>query len=79
MSEITIQTVIPTTNENRIGLEYIAEFGVIFGRCIRTAFNIRNNKGFVETVSQQLKTNIAKELEVRYGVSKRMFEKSNRV
>jgi hypothetical protein len=59
MSEITIQTVIPTTNENKIGLDYIAEFGVIFGRCIRTGFNIRNNKGKVETIRQQLKTDIA--------------------
>lgn len=69
MSEITIQTLIPTTNENKIGIDYITEFGVIFGRCIRTAFNIRNNKGKVETPSQQLKTDIAKELESRYGVS----------
>jgi IS605 OrfB family transposase len=69
LSEITIQTLIPTTNENKIGIDYITEFGVIFGRCIRTAFNIRNNKGKVETPSQQLKTDIAKELESRYGVS----------
>jgi hypothetical protein len=58
MSEITIQTVI-FTYENKIGIEYIVEFGVIFGRCIRTAFNIRNNKGKVETIRQQLKTDIA--------------------
>jgi IS605 OrfB family transposase len=69
LSSITIQTVIPTINDNKIGLDYIAEFGVIFGRCIRTAFNIRNNKGKVETPSQQLKTDIAKELKSRYGVS----------
>jgi IS605 OrfB family transposase len=69
MSEITIQTVIPATNENQIGIDYITEFGVIFGRCIRTAFNIRNNQGKVETIRQQLKTDIAKELERKYGVS----------
>jgi hypothetical protein len=40
MSEITIQTVIPRTNENKIGIDYITEFGINFGRCIRTAFNM---------------------------------------
>jgi IS605 OrfB family transposase len=69
LSEITIQTVIPQTNKNQAGIDYITEFGVIFGRCIRTAFNIRNNQGKVETIRQQLKTDIAKELESRYGVS----------
>jgi hypothetical protein len=59
MSEITIETVIPKNNENQAGIDYITEFGVIFGRCIRTAFNIRNNKGKVETIRQQLKTDIA--------------------
>lgn len=68
MPEITIQTLIPES-DNKLALDYISEFGIIFGSCIRTAFNIRNRMGRVTSSTKKLKTDIAKELEIRYGVS----------
>lgn len=68
LAEITIQTLIPES-DNKLALDYISEFGIIFGSCIRTAFNIRNRMGRVTSSTKKLKTDIAKELEIRYGVS----------
>lgn len=68
LAEITIQTLIPES-DNKLALDYISEFGIIFGSCIRTGFNIRNRMGRVTSSTTKLKTDIAKELEIRYGVS----------
>lgn len=68
LPEITIQTLIPQT-DNKLALDYLQEFGIIFGSCIRTAFNIRNSLGRVTISTIKLKSDIAKELEIKYSVS----------
>jgi hypothetical protein len=47
LPEITIGDLIYPTPENKLDREYIAEFGIIFGSCIHTAFSIRNPMGKV--------------------------------
>lgn len=49
--------------------DYLKEYGNLFGSAWRRSFTIRNNMGVVKTSSKQLKTDIAKEIETRSGLS----------
>jgi IS605 OrfB family transposase len=69
MPKVTIQTRSPQIEENEVAINYLNEFGVTFGRAIRTSFCLRNRLGKTKESSKSLRTSIANELETRYGLS----------
>ncbi|MBO3463387.1 IS200/IS605 family accessory protein TnpB-related protein [Aetokthonos hydrillicola Thurmond2011] len=69
MSIVTIQTVVKSSPENEIGLDYLEEYGKVFGQATRTAFSIRNRIGKTDKKAFELEKLICKELETRYGLS----------
>ena len=69
MSVITIQTIGSSTTQNQTALDYLQEYGVVFGQATRTAFSLRNRIGKTETKESELEKTICKELEKRFGLS----------
>ncbi|GAA6621376.1 IS200/IS605 family accessory protein TnpB-related protein [Scytonema sp. NUACC26] len=69
MSVITIQTTAIKNNQNQKALDYLEEYGVIFGQAIRTAFALRNRIGKTQTTESEIEKLICKELEKRFGLS----------
>ncbi len=69
MPKVTIQTRSPQTEENQVAISYLKEFGVTFGRAIRTSFCIRNRQGKTNASNKSLRTSIATEIENKYGLS----------
>ncbi|MBR8833256.1 MAG: IS200/IS605 family accessory protein TnpB-related protein [Stigonema ocellatum SAG 48.90 = DSM 106950] len=69
MSVITIQTTATSTIQNKAALDYLQEYGVVFGQATRTAFSLRNRIGKTETKESELEKTICKELEKRFGMS----------
>ncbi|KYC42212.1 hypothetical protein WA1_19710 [Scytonema hofmannii PCC 7110] len=69
MSVVTIQTTAFNTNQNRTALDYLEEYGIIFGQATRTAFALRNRIGKTTTKESGLEKTICKELEKRFGIS----------
>jgi IS605 OrfB family transposase len=66
---ITIQTLAPDSGENKIALDYLQEYAVVFGQATRTAFSLRNRIGKTKTKESELEKQICKELETRFGLS----------
>ncbi len=69
MPKVTIQTRSPQAEGNQVAISYLKEFGITFGRAIRTSFCIRNRQGKTNTNNKNLRTSIAAEIEKKYGVS----------
>ena len=69
MSVVTIQTAATNTIENKTALDYLSEYGVIFGQATRTAFSLRNRIGKTQIKESELEKSICKELEKRFGIS----------
>ena len=69
MSVVTIQTTATNTIENKTALDYLSEYGVIFGQATRTAFSLRNRIGKTQIKESDLEKSICKELEKRFGIS----------
>ena len=69
MSVVTIQTTANKDAKNKTGLDYLEEYGVIFGQAARTAFSLRNRIGKTKTTDIELEKTICKELEKRFGIS----------
>ncbi|MUG91409.1 IS200/IS605 family element transposase accessory protein TnpB [Scytonema sp. UIC 10036] len=69
MSIITIQTLATDSNDNKIALDYLQDYAVIFGQATRTAFSKRNRIGKTKTKESELEKQICKELETRFGLS----------
>ncbi len=69
MSIVTIQTQINKCVENKIGLEYLQQYGELFGRATRTAFAMRNRIGKTDKKDSELEKFICKELESKFGLS----------
>ena len=69
MSVITIQTTAISTIQNSSSLDYLDEYGVVFGQATRTPFSLRNRIGKTETKESELEKTICKELEKRFGMS----------
>ncbi len=69
MSKVTIQTSILKNQENVAAVDFLEEYGVIFGSAIRTGFSIRNKLGATDKTKRQLESEISKQLEFRYGLS----------
>jgi hypothetical protein len=59
MPKVTIQTRSPQAEENQVAISYLKEFGITFGRAIRTSFYIRNRQGKTDTNNKNLRTSIA--------------------
>jgi IS605 OrfB family transposase len=69
MSKVTIQTLIPSREDNQKALAYLKEFAVIFGRAIRSSFAIRNRLGRTKTKDKILRSEIASQIQSRFGLS----------
>ena len=69
MSVVTIQTTTTNTIENKTALDYLSEYGVIFGQATRTGFSRRNRIGKTQIKESELDSSICKELEKRFGIS----------
>ena len=70
MTKLAIQTSIFKTDENKLSLEFLEEYGNIFGSAIRTGFSIRNKIGRdTKQTKRQLETEISKHLEIKYNLS----------
>ena len=69
MSVVTIQTTATNTIQNKTALDYLSEYGVIFGQATRTAFSLRNRIGKTQLKEAELEKSICKELEKRFGIS----------
>ncbi len=69
MSVITIQTTATNTIQNKTALDYLSEYGTIFGQATRTAFSLRNRIGKTQIKESELEKSICKELEKRFGIS----------
>jgi len=67
--KVTIQTHITQSEENKVAVNYLQEFGVTFGRATRTSFCIRNRLGRTKESSKNLRTLIASTTETRYNLS----------
>jgi hypothetical protein len=59
MPKVTIQTRSPQAEGNQVAISYLKEFGITFGRAIRTSFYIRNRQGKTDTNNKNLRTSIA--------------------
>lgn len=83
MSIVTIQTQINKSDENKIGLDYLQEYGELFGRATRTAFTMRNRIGKTDTKDSEIEKFICKELESKFGLSnseaKNVYNKASAV
>lgn len=83
MSIVTIQAKINKFDNNKIGLDYLQEYGEIFGRATRTAFAMRNRIGKTDTKESELEKFICKELESKFGLSnseaKNVYNKASAV
>lgn len=69
MSIITIQTLATNSDDNKIALDYLQDYAVVFGQATRTAFSLRNRIGKTKTKESELEKQICKELETRFGLS----------
>ena len=69
MSFITIQTIAANNVQNQPALNYLEEYGDIFGQATRTAFSLRNRIGKTKLKESELEKTICKELEKRFGMS----------
>ncbi|KYC35314.1 hypothetical protein WA1_09200 [Scytonema hofmannii PCC 7110] len=69
MSIVTIQTTAAKNIQNQTALDYLEEYGVIFGQAVRTAFALRNRIGKTHSLESELEKLICKELERRFGLS----------
>ena len=69
MSKVAIQTSILRLDDNKAALEFLEEYGAIFGAVIRTGFSIRNKIGKTKQTKRQLESEISKQLEIRFGLS----------
>ena len=69
MSVITLQTTATSTIQNKAALDYLEEYGIVFGQATRTAFSLRNRIGKTQTKESELEKNICKEIEKRFGMS----------
>ena len=69
MSVVTIQTTATNTIQNKTALDYLEEYGAIFGQATRTAFSLRNRIGKTQIKESELEKSICKELEKRFGIS----------
>ena len=69
MSVITIQTIAASNIQNQPALNYLEEYGDIFGQATRTAFSLRNRVGQTKLKESELEKTICKELEKRFGMS----------
>ncbi|MEC4818215.1 MAG: IS200/IS605 family accessory protein TnpB-related protein [Scytonema sp. PMC 1069.18] len=69
MSIVTIQTTAIYNNQNQTALDYLEEYGVIFGQATRTAFALRNRIGKTKTKESEIEKLVCKELESRFGLS----------
>ena len=69
MSVITIQTIAASNIQNQPALNYLEEYGDIFGQATRTAFSLRNRVGKTKLKESELEKTICKELEKRFGMS----------
>lgn len=70
MTKVAIQTSIFKTDENKLSLEFLEEYGNIFGSAIRTGFFIRNKIGRnTKQTKRQLETEISQHLENKYKLS----------
>ena len=69
MTKVTIQTRCSQSESNQAAISYLKEFGVTFGRAIRTSFCLRNQIGKIQERNKTLRTSIASQVETRYGLS----------
>ncbi|MUG93982.1 IS200/IS605 family element transposase accessory protein TnpB [Scytonema sp. UIC 10036] len=69
MSVVTIQTTATNNIQNKTALDYLEEYGVIFGQATRLAFSLRNRIGKTQSKESELEKTICKELEKRFGIS----------
>ncbi|WP_243147061.1 PspA/IM30 family protein [Scytonema sp. UIC 10036] len=58
-----------STNQNKPALDYLEDYGILFGQATRTAFVLRNRIGKTTTKESELEKTICKELEKRFGIS----------
>ncbi len=69
---VTIQTLAGNAQkmpENKQALEYLEEYGEIFGQAIRQGYSERNKIGLTEKKARELESNICKQLEEKYKLS----------
>ncbi len=69
LSVVTIQTIAKSSDENKIALEYLLDYGAVFGRATRTVFAMRNRIGKTDTKANELEKFICKEIEKKFGLS----------
>ncbi|MBR8839706.1 MAG: IS200/IS605 family accessory protein TnpB-related protein [Stigonema ocellatum SAG 48.90 = DSM 106950] len=72
LSVVTIQTLAPDTEkmpENKQALDYLDEYGEIFGQAIRKGYSERNKIGKTDKKARELESFICKQLEEKYGLS----------
>ncbi len=72
MSVVTIQSLAGNsqkTPENKNALEYLEEYGAIFGQAIRKGYSERNKIGKTDKKSRELESFICKQLEEKYKLS----------
>ncbi|MBR8835007.1 MAG: IS200/IS605 family accessory protein TnpB-related protein [Stigonema ocellatum SAG 48.90 = DSM 106950] len=72
MSVVTIQTLALNAQkmpENKQALEYLEEYGAIFGQAIRKGYSERNKIGKTDKKARDLESFICKQLEENYSLS----------
>ena len=72
MSVVTIQTLAGNAQkmpENKQALDYLEEYGAIFGQAIRQGYSERNKIGLTDRKARELESLVCKQLEEKYKLS----------